>query len=303
MRSRRILAAAFGLWLVSVAAAEAQGLAGWVPKLVKIGKWAIGQLISYEAGKEIDNLMGEDYESQLRQVEDGLSREIRRGAKDSQLLKVQLAAAQSQIQTLHVLQSKKPIPAPQLEQHKRKIASGLEQVVAALKQHGVRIDELEKDMREVRNELGGVKGELSDVKVRLEKLERQGELPPRQEPPPEEPARAPRPWRSSQPYPREPYHHPSRSSRDATEGITLDLRITGSANRITLREVEAGEEPDSGRMTIAGTGQTRTVRVLRSTGAVVIVSGQDNTVSLSGDLCARARIVDHGLGTRKPGCR
>jgi hypothetical protein len=81
------------------------------------------------------------------------------------------------------------------------------------------------------------------------------------------------------------------------------LRITGSANRITLREVEAGEEPDSGRMTIAGTGQTRTVRVLRSTGAVVIVSGQDNTVSLSGDLCARARIVDHGLGTRKPGCR
>lgn len=296
MRARRILGAAFGLWLVSVAAAEAQGLVGWGEKLFEIGKWTFNQLISYGVGKGIDGLAGEDYEGQLRQVEDGLSREIRRGARDSQQLKVQLAAAHTEIQALKALRSKKPIPAPQLAQHKRKVASGLEQVVETLKQHGVRIDALEKDMREVRSELGDVKGELSDVKVRLEKLERQGELAR-----PQEPARE-RPWRAAPPSTREPYHRPSRSPRVAPEGITLDLRITGSANRITLREVEAGEEPDSGRLTIAGTGQVRTFHVLRATGAVVIVSGQDNTVALSGDLCARARVVDRGLGNRKD-CR
>lgn len=290
-RSRKILVLCLGGCLVSVGALPAQGAAGWGQKLYTSGKWVLNQLVDYQVSKSIDWVAGEDYEGLLRQAEDGLSREIRQNARSTQQLRVELDAARSQLKVLNALSSKKPLSDSQIDQFKKTIVADLEHIKAIQRQQGVRLDSLESNVIDLKVDMG-------DLKARMEKLEKQ-EPEVRRGPKTEDRLTRLRQRSLSDSPPQEPYYPPARSSRGIREGVTLELRITGSFNRITIKEGAVWEELDSGSVTVSGSGQSRMFRVLQGTGVVILVSGKENTIITSGELDARARVVDRGERTRR----
>lgn len=254
--------------------------------LYTAGKWLGNQLIGIWAGKTYDKLTGQDHEVQLRQVEASLSTALRKGAGDTQKLKVELEAARSQLQILNSLANSKP-SAKEVENFRKRLASELENVKRVQEQHGLRISQLEKGKLDHDKE-------LLDHSARLQKLEAQsgrgsswGDSPTQAE---QQGAHGER--RNNQTTRR------PRSAVPGKEGVTLMLFVSGNSNGIRIEEARFSGDADSGSFKVPHIGRQHLFQLHGKTGAVVLVGGDDNTVYLRDSLRGRVRVVDRGRRNR-----
>lgn len=272
-------------------ATSASASAGKV--VIEIGKWLGNQLLGYAAGKTFDRLLGKNYEAQLKQVEANLAGQLRKGAGDTQRLRVELGAARSQLSMLNILLSSKPT-STQLEQFRHQLASDLARVVKVQEEHTQKITNLEKTSQ--------------DHEARLKRLEEREDKPAREEV--EQPlykSTAPSSDRDRESLSRgedSGYRTQARQPRRGVRniGATLIVRVAGDANEIDISETADFEDADIGSFEVVEGRSWHVFRLLADTGGVVEIQGSGNTLYLPRGLCRRIRVIRKGSSNRVDGC-
>jgi hypothetical protein len=280
------------VWVVLLAlslpqAVPAQGPVTYGRVLLKVGKWLAEELLGYGVGKGIDKALGLEHEAQLQQVEANLLRELRRGAGDTQRLQNELTAAQTQLKMVSVLLRSQPTTS-QLESFRRQLASDLDRVLAAQRQHDGRIGKLETESHRMAQELEQLREEVRQLSELLRRSEERAEARRGREVISPRPEEAPRPWRGQREVSR---------PEAATGGVRLQLEVSCSTSEIFLDEVTGSRQADTGSQAVHRRGHHR-FGILEGTGAVVLITGDHNRIHVPVHLRGRVRILDRGTGNR-----
>lgn len=238
-------------------------------------------LLMWEAGHIVDKALGLDCQRELETIKSSLEEEIRSSGDSREEMAAELQAVQSMLVALQKVMSAHPT-AVEVEELKRRVAADIQNMLDIQKNHESRLEQLEE--AQARD-----KASTQDILTRLKALEEEMALRSDGSSVGKTPSEVrEREWESLPPHRRPPHR----------TGVTLNLVVKGADNQVWVLEAEKGGQAHVGNFEIKRKGAKLIYWLSWGTGAVLSITGVNNTICIQKEARARVRVRNLGEHTR-----